>query len=84
VINKLKNVKFLRLNDAGDILRWKSYASDKFLMSSLSIRVHGHLKEIKVECKFQILYGSRFNDEGIGGDLRKVLRDEYASTDTSS
>jgi hypothetical protein len=86
LVKELKNVKFLRLDDAGE----------NFALEKLCKQQHVDVKfefsgpktpqrNGKVEQKFQTLYGrirAMFNDAGIKGDFRKGLWAECASTAT--
>jgi hypothetical protein len=86
LVKELKNVKFLRLDDAGE-----NFALEK-LCEQQNVDVKFEFsgprtpqRNGKVERKFQILYGriqAMFNDAGIEGNFHQGLWAECASTAT--
>jgi hypothetical protein len=86
LVKELKNVTFLRVDDAGEHFALESLCKQQNI--NIKFEFSGPRtpqRNGKVERKFQTLYGrirAMFNDAGIEGDFRKGLWAECTSTAT--
>jgi hypothetical protein len=86
LINKLKNVKFLRVDDAGENFALEKQCKQQNLNVKFEYTgPQSPQRNGKVERKLQTLYGrirAMFNDAGIEGDFLKGLLAECTSAAT--